>query len=242
MRVLAHRGASAYAPENTFAAFDLALEMGAAWVETDVRLTRDGVPVLIHDAKVERTTDGHGQIDHLDWADVAKLDAGKWFANGAFAGQRVPRLDRFLHRFMGRVGVCLEIKCLRVIGPLTDELRYLNGHGEVELTSFEWDVLASLRASLPDRPAGWLVRHPEVGTPTLMRAAGAGLAMYCPPVGALTPELVDAARALGLRVRVWGVKSREDLQRVVDCGADGCTLNWPDWKCTPTPTLFAVAS
>src|SRR3954452_18398025 len=88
--VLGHRGASAYAPENTFAAFDLAVEMGADGIETDVRATRDGVLVLLHDETVDRTTDGTGVVAELNRAQVDALDAGSWFGV-AYAGERVPQ-------------------------------------------------------------------------------------------------------------------------------------------------------
>src|SRR5580658_7344129 len=93
--VIAHRGASAQAPENTMAAFRLATESGAKWVEFDVHLTQDGVPVIMHDDTLDRTTDGKGKIADASWADVQKLDAGSWF-DKRFKGERVPHLDEVL--------------------------------------------------------------------------------------------------------------------------------------------------
>ncbi|MDE2030139.1 MAG: glycerophosphoryl diester phosphodiesterase, partial [Alphaproteobacteria bacterium] len=93
--VIAHRGARARAPENTMAAFEAAREDGAAWIETDVKLTADGVPVLIHDDLLDRTTNGHGAVADMDWAEMRELDAGGWFAP-VFAGARVPRLAELL--------------------------------------------------------------------------------------------------------------------------------------------------
>ncbi len=90
--VVGHRGASAHAPENTLASLRRAWELGAAWVEFDVKLTRDGVPILMHDAKLKRTTNGSGLVASLDYAAIARLDAGAWFP-GAFAGERIPTLD-----------------------------------------------------------------------------------------------------------------------------------------------------
>lgn len=89
--VIAHRGASAIAPENTLAAFRLAHEAGALWVEFDVKLTRDGVPILMHDDTLDRTTDGTGKVADRDWAEIQKLDAGSWF-DARFRGERVPHL------------------------------------------------------------------------------------------------------------------------------------------------------
>src|SRR5579859_5877640 len=109
MIVIAHRGASAYAPENTEVAFDQGVALGADALETDVRATRDGVLVLLHDANVDRTTSGNGPVAELTWQEVQQLDAGAWKA-ARYAGQRVPRLDWFLDRYGAICPLYLEIK------------------------------------------------------------------------------------------------------------------------------------
>ncbi|MEX0745716.1 MAG: glycerophosphodiester phosphodiesterase [Phycisphaeraceae bacterium] len=236
MRILAHRGASGYAPENTFASFDLACAMGAAVFETDVRLTRDGVAVLIHDERVDRTTDGTGSVAAMDWAQLANLDAGAWYGP-AFAGERVPRLSAFLERYLGRVSVCLELKCAGVIGPTADALRVFPGALPwMEFTSFEWDLLLALREALPGASVGWLVRRGDARVGSVHRAADAGMAMICPPVSMVTPALVAEAHAAGLRVRTWGARSRNDLAHLIACNVDGTTLNWPDWRAAARPS------
>lgn len=110
--VIGHRGAAGHAPENTIAAFDRALAMGVDGVETDIRATRDGVLVLLHDATVDRTTRGSGAVADLTWAELEGLDAGARFAGGGhpFGVQRIPRLDTFLDRYGGRTSFRLEIK------------------------------------------------------------------------------------------------------------------------------------
>ena len=100
MLILAHRGASGYAPENTLAAFDLGRRMGAGGIETDVQVSRDGVMVLVHDERVDRTTDGSGRVADLTWAELSRLDAGGWFAP-EFVGQRIMQLAPFLDRYLG---------------------------------------------------------------------------------------------------------------------------------------------
>jgi glycerophosphoryl diester phosphodiesterase len=108
--VIAHRGASAIAPENTLAAFRLAHEAGALWVECDVKLTRDGAPIIMHDDTLDRTTDGKGNVADMDWADVQKLDAGVWF-DARFRGERVPQLAEALRFILDHdMRLNLEIK------------------------------------------------------------------------------------------------------------------------------------
>jgi len=92
---IAHRGASGYAPENTFAAFRKALAMGAGFIETDLQLSRDARFVAIHDATVNRTTNGQGAVHDLTLADLRKLDAGSWFGS-EFAGERIPTIEEIL--------------------------------------------------------------------------------------------------------------------------------------------------
>src|SRR5690625_7581403 len=93
--IFAHRGASKYAPENTMAAFKFAYELGAEGIETDVQLTKDNIPVLIHDERVKRTTNGTGYIKDLTWNQVKQLDAGSWFSK-KFTGAGIISLDEFL--------------------------------------------------------------------------------------------------------------------------------------------------
>src|SRR5581483_9653967 len=107
--MLAHRGASAYAPENTFAAFDRAIALKSDGIETDVRASKDGRLVLVHDARVDRTTNGEGAVAELSFVELQALDAGSGF-NPRFAGERVPTLEAFLDRFGGRLPLCLEVK------------------------------------------------------------------------------------------------------------------------------------
>src|SRR5262245_17599925 len=107
--VIAHRGASSYAPENTFAAFDLALQMGAHQIEIDVECTSDDYIVVIHDDTVDRTTDGAGLVTDQTLAALRELDAGAWFG-AMFAGERIPLFEEVLARYKGRAHLHTEIK------------------------------------------------------------------------------------------------------------------------------------
>ena len=105
----AHRGASAYAPENTLPAFELAVTQGAAILEIDVRLTRDEAVVVIHDARVDRTTDGRGEVQRMTLSETQSLDAGGWFGEG-WRGVRIPTLRQVLEQFAGRVLIDIDLK------------------------------------------------------------------------------------------------------------------------------------
>ncbi|SVD04668.1 uncharacterized protein METZ01_LOCUS357522, partial [marine metagenome] len=105
---IAHRGASSYAPENTFAAFDLALDMGVNDIELDVHFTKDNYIVVIHDDTVERTTNGVGYVSGLTLAQLKKLDAGSWFGKD-FTEQRISTLTEILDRYQGQLNFHIEI-------------------------------------------------------------------------------------------------------------------------------------
>src|SRR5262245_34742321 len=106
---VAHRGASARAPENTLAAFREAIRLGADAIELDVQLSADGVPMVIHDLTVDRTTNGHGSVASFASRDLRRLDAGAWYSS-RFRGERIPTLEEALECARGRCGLNIEIK------------------------------------------------------------------------------------------------------------------------------------
>jgi glycerophosphoryl diester phosphodiesterase len=225
--VIAHRGASSYAPENTCAAFDLALRMGARQIELDVQATRDGEIVVIHDDTVDRTTDGAGPVADQTLAALRALDAGMRFGS-AFAGERILLFAEVLERYRGRAHLHVELKgrSSDLTQRTADLIRRHGMAGEITLTSFQKVRLEEARSYAPELPAGWLVR--EVTDEVVSDARALGLAQLCPRADRVTPELVDRLHAGGFVVRAWGVANEELMRRVVEAGADGMTVNFPD--------------
>jgi glycerophosphoryl diester phosphodiesterase len=230
LKVIGHRGAAGHAPENTFAAFDAGLAMGVDGVETDVRATRDGVLVLVHDATVDRTTDGRGAVADLDWETLSGLDAGARFRDGVhdFGVQRVPRLDAFLDRYGGRTTFRLEIKARGVEGATLRLVRARRLLETVVFTGFQPAAIEAIRLAAPEAQTAYLARSPfeaaAVETALAVRANE-----IAPPAAEVTAEIVQAAQAAGLRVWAWGVRTPEILRRAVAAGVGGCTLDYPDW-------------
>jgi glycerophosphoryl diester phosphodiesterase len=225
--VIAHRGASSYAPENTMAAFDLALQMGVRHIELDVDFTRDGHIVVIHDDTVDRTTNGSGPLTSHTLAALRGFDAGSSFG-ARFAGERIPTFDEVLERYQGRVHIHTEIKGHSPsLSQRTADLIRLHGmEKQVTITSFLNTRLEEMRAYAPELPTGWLVV--EVSDAIIAQARAMGLTQLCPPANTVTPELVRRLHAEGLVVRAWGVTTEELMQQVVQAGADGMTVNFPD--------------
>jgi len=223
---IAHRGASAYAPENTRAAFDLAIKMGSSMIETDVQRTRDGELVLIHDDLVDRTSDGSGPVADHTLDELSQLDVGSWFDAGS-GPQRIMTLAGFWAEYLPRIPVCLEIKDPLATGAL---LRFLGANAysgdQVHVTSFFWPAVVHARAALTTS-VGFLGRTFDADL--IERCSRCGFDQVCPPVQLLDSNLVDLAHQRGLRVRAWGVRQRSDIDRLFETGADGATTNWPDW-------------
>ena len=224
---IAHRGASSYAPENTLAAFDLALRMGALHIEFDVQSTADGHIVVIHDDSVDRTTDGTGPVAGYTLAALRALSAGARFGS-AFVAERIPLLDEVLERYRGRAHLHVELKgrSSDLTQRTVDLIREHGMAGHVTITSFQKTRLEETREYAPELPTGWLVR--EITDATITEARGLGLTQLCPRADLVTADLVRRLHAAGFVVRAWGVGTEELMERVVEAGADGMTVNFPD--------------
>jgi glycerophosphoryl diester phosphodiesterase len=162
-RIIGHRGCAAHAPENTLAGLREGTKRGATWVEIDVCLLGDGTPIIIHDDKVDRTTNGTGALKDLDWGYVSGLDAGGWFDPKKFAGERVPRLDDALAEVQSLgLGLNLELKIhgdegARLVQTI---LPYLYDSGialdQLLVSSFDHVALGAFHAAAPGFAIGML--------------------------------------------------------------------------------------
>lgn len=231
LKVIGHRGAAGHAPENTFAAFDHGLEMGCDGVETDIRATSDGVLLLMHDATVDRTTDGTGPVHELTWAQARALDASAKFKDGKhdFGVQRVPRLDEFLDRYAGRTRYRLEIKQRGVEDAALRAVRARHLMAHAVFTSFSLDSVRAVRRAAPDAQVAYLSSEPTLDDAVITKALEAGVNEVAPRAERVTAEMVQRAQAAGLRVWAWGVRDKETLVRAVREGIGGSTLDYPEW-------------
>jgi len=153
LRVGGHRGASAAAPENTYAAFEAAVAEGAVYTETDIQLTADDELVLVHDPTLDRTTNGHGPTSAMRLDELQTLDAGSWF-DPAFAGQRIPELNEFLGWIEARspFGAALEVKASG-IGARVAELAWASSAREhLAIYAFDPNEIRSAKAAQPELP------------------------------------------------------------------------------------------
>src|SRR5262245_51347936 len=179
--IVGHRGAMGYAPENTFASYERAVALGVDAVECDVHLSADGVPVVIHDHTLDRTTDGAGPVQALTLAELKRLDAGAW-RGAEFAGQRLPTLDELLAWCAGRTALSIELKN----GPTFYEglaeriVELVRAHGMVgqaNVISFDHLAVRRVKELEPRLMTGVLFAARLVDAPAAAKAAGADAIM-----------------------------------------------------------------
>ena len=244
--VIGHRGASGELPENTLESFERAVAQGAAILESDVHVSRDGALVLIHDDELGRTTDGSGRVADHTLAELRALDAGHRFSprgDGRFPyrgrGVRIPTLEKALEAFP-HVHWNLELKerIPALIEKTVALVRRAGREGSVLLAAAEDEIMADLRAHLAKTGA-----RPAVGAAAgdVLRFLHAALAGEPPPPGPMalqvppdfggrplvTREFVAHAHAHGLVVHVWTINEPAEIERLLDLGVDGIMSDFP---------------
>lgn len=225
--VIAHRGASANAPENTLTAFTLAVEQGADAIELDVDLTRDGQLVVMHDATIDRTTNGHGRVTDLTWDEIRRVDAGAWKGT-AFKGERVPLLAEVLAAVGQRLLINIEIKDMSVRDhglevKIANLIKHFDMLERVMISSFSPFALRRMKQGEP-RAACGLLYAPNL--PLVLRRAWLaplipGLNARHPHHSQVTPALVKDCHARQQRVNVWTVNEAVIAQAMARAGVDG---------------------
>ncbi len=224
---IAHRGACAYAPENTRAAFDLALLQGATHMELDVRITADGKAAVLHDPSLERTTNGTGLAAERTLAELQTLDAGSWF-HPKFVGERIPSYREVLERYAEQAHLHTEIKDAPAGFPsaVADLIREAGAESQTTVTSFSLPTLVEIRSHAPELRLGWLVHRPTDSIVATAQSAGFGL--LCPRASHVGAAQVQHLHEQGFVVRVWGVKTEAEMRKAAEDGVDGMTVDFPD--------------
>lgn len=237
--IIAHRGASGYAPENTMVAFRRAVAMGATEVETDVAFTRDGRILLFHDNTLERTTNGTGLPEDHTLAQLLELDAGSWHDprlnwDRDYTGERLITLDQLLDTFGSSLTYHLELK-KPMPGLPEAVVSAIQSRGladRVYLFSIEDEAgLKRAKQLEPRLRIAWapeqLLRDDPRGA--VEQCARNGFSMITLNSTNQSREIVDYAHALGLEARSSGISSREKMVAAAELGCNGMTINWPDW-------------
>lgn len=235
--IVGHRGAAELAPENTLAAMALAVQIGVNELETDLRLSKDGEIVLMHDETVDRTTNGHGRVNDLTLAELRALDAG--------SGEQIPTFRELLDATS--VSLQIEIKDAKVIDPLLILLRDRESDiPRLAPTSFDRDSVRRMVEGAPQACVGLISKESDI---TLLdEAAALGARRVLVGYDSVTEEFVATAHQRGFRVDLWPITTPEQVRRTVELGADGFTTDDPrivgpaGYTVTPDGLLASAAS
>ncbi|SEC43860.1 glycerophosphoryl diester phosphodiesterase [Streptomyces sp. 2231.1] len=217
---IGHRGVMGVEPENTLRSFVAAQHAGLDLIELDLHLSKDGALVVMHDAEVDRTTDGTGPIAEKTLAELRALDAGR--------GERVPVFEEVLDAVS--VPLQAEIKDVAAARALAEVMHRRDLVGRVEVSSFHDDAVAEIARLVPGvRTALVASRY---GPDVVDRAVAMGAGAVCLNIRRLTLEVVEHARESGLRIIGWVVNTQEHLRLVRALELDGATTDYPEIKRT----------
>lgn len=243
---IAHRGCAGEAPENTFPAFDRALAQRANVLESDLQLSRDGVPVLIHDAVIDRVTNGSGAVADLSAAELLNLDAGFRFRRDGDQthpyrglGVKIPSLEEAFRSFPG-IRFNLEIKAAgsQLIDATLDLIAEHRREAITLLTAGDDEIMAELRERLGKRALPIAQGASERDIRAFLRGASEGteppagpMALQVPPsigdMPLVSQALIEFAHARGVQVHVWTINDPGQMHRLLDLGADGIITDYP---------------
>lgn len=235
-KIIAHRGNSHVAPENTLAAIRLAWEQRADGVEIDVRLSSDRRLVVIHDASAKRTTGKNWNVAQHTSANLKTLDAGKWKSK-KWTGEKIPVLEEVLAILPAHKKLIIEIKCgPEIITPLKKALKKIKYPAkQIAIAGFSLPLLRQIKKALPEIPTYWnfcFKKIPRGWTPQISRLltrAKKMNALYLKACGAITPALAREVRQAGLELHVWTIDSPSVAKKMACLGVNSITTNRPEW-------------
>lgn len=243
---IAHRGASAFAPEHTMIAYEIALQEDVDYIEIDLQMTKDGVLVAMHDENVDRTTDGTGFVKEFTLEELKKLNAGKWFneaypglANREFDQVQVPTLEEIFSHFGDDVNYYIELKSPRIYKGMEEKVVTLlkkynliqDGYDlpKVILESFNEDSLTKLHSLEPKLPLIQLFSFKEKAVLShsdyeRLRAYASGIGLN---IKSVDQDIIQEAQLNGLQVHLFSIKNEMDMKKAIQLHANGIFLDDP---------------
>lgn len=231
-KVIAHRGAPQVTPENTLASMRMAHELGATWIEFDVQLTKDNVPVIMHDFRLQRTTNGRGLVSEKTYAQLAELDTGGWFAD-QYSGEKIPTLEQYL-QLAAELGLGINIelksqgKSAEILVQAVDHAIKQCWHDDLPkplISSFDKRCLRAMRRQCPDAQLAFLSPRWFWGWKRVWRELGCVSFNYA--MGFLTAKRVQKLKSAGLLVVVYTVDDPRVAHGLFAMGVDAVFSNDP---------------
>jgi glycerophosphoryl diester phosphodiesterase len=231
--VIAHRGFSGTAPENTLIAFRKALELDVDMIELDVHLSKDGEVVVIHDDTLNRTTNGKGKVAEYTLKELKQLDAGS-FSGPQFSGERIPTLKEVMQLMEGRVPLCIELKkgdtdrytILDLADRAFQEVEKIKMLNQVIFASFDRLAIERIRERSARIPVA-LIYNKSWSSPREVTGGSPIPVLSCGGT-VLTQTNASQARQQGMKVFVWTLNTEEDMEHFLNMGVNGIITNHPD--------------
>lgn len=225
--IYAHRGASAYAPENTKVAFEKAIELKANGIELDLQKTKDGKIVIFHDDYIDKKSNGTGKIEEYTYQELLELDFGIWFDN-KYKNEKIVLFEDFARDYLDKdLTFAIELKVLEIEKETLEIINRYKVHNNIYITSFLYEALANVRKIDPNIKLSWLIedRISKENIEKLLRINGNQI---CPRASLVSKEDIEIANNNGLGVRLWGIDNEEIMKKVYKLNIEGMTVNFPD--------------
>lgn len=225
--VYAHRGASAYAPENTKVAYEKAIELKVNGIELDLQKTKDGKIVIFHDDYIDKKSNGIGKIEEHTYQELLELDFGSWFDN-KYKNEKIVLFEDFARDYLDKdLTFAIELKGLGIEKETLDIINKHKVHNNIYITSFLYEALANVRKIDSNIKLSWLIedRISKENIEKILRINGTQI---CPRASLVTKEDIEMANNNGLGVRLWGIDNEEIMKKVYKLNIEGMTVNFPD--------------
>lgn len=223
----AHRGASAYAPENTMSAFKKAIELEATGIELDLQKTKDGKIVIFHDRTIDKHSNGTGKISDYTYEKLLKFDFGSWF-DKKYKDEKIVLFEDFAKEFLPKkLTFAIELKQEGIEKDTLEIIKKYAIHDNIYITSFEYKSLENMRKIDLNIKLSWLIKE-KINKDNIEKLLKINGSQICPKAEYVTATDIELANENGLRVRLWGVLNEKIMTQVYNLDIDGMTVNFPD--------------
>ena len=233
--VIAHRGFSAIAPENTLISFQKAIEIGADMIEFDVSLSKDGIPVVIHDKTLNRTTNSKGKVEDFTLEELKSFDAGSWY-KPSFTGEKIPTLEEVILLAKGKIMLNIEIKKhsvkrkIKINGLEHKIVNLLEKHGmidEVLISSFSKMAIQRIKEFNPEIPVAYLYRF-GINLRLINSFDKLGIYSFNQGKRSFSKKSIQDIHLKGIKLNIYTVNQKREMKKFIKNGVDGIITNHPD--------------
>lgn len=224
----AHRGASAYAPENTMSAFRKAIELKANGIELDLQKTKDGKIVIFHDDFIDKKSNGIGTISDYTYNELLKFDFGSWF-DLKYKDEKIVLFEEFAKKFLSEdLTFAIELKTIGIEKQTLEIIdKYSKSKENIYITSFIFEALENVRKFDKDIKISWLIDE-EINQNNIDKLLSIKGCQICPKADKVSNNSIELANSNKLGVRLWGIRDEKLMQKVYKLNIEGMTVNFPD--------------